>query len=473
MNRASELSAIIEQKREAYISLSNALWEKAETAFQEHQSAELICRVLEEEGFSVERGVAGLQTGFTGSYGNGHPVVAILGEFDALPGLSQLPGLARPEEAESGGNGHGCGHNLLGTGSLAAAVAVKEYMERTGLQGTVRYYGCPAEESGSGKAYMVRDGLFQDVDIALSWHPYIASVVQNLSSLANYAVKFKFYGKSAHAAAAPHLGRSALDAVELMNVGVNYLREHMPQDARVHYAVTNTGGSSANVVQAYAEVSYLIRSPRQQQVVELYSRVHDVAAGAALMTGTRMETEFEGAAANLIPNRKLAEVMDTSLSATGVPVYDDADWQYAEEIRATLSQEDLLAALYGMDMQTALKVRSKAIADVIVPLNPAEPVMPGSTDVADVSWIVPTAQCMTTCWALGTALHSWQVVAQGTMPIAHKGMLQAAKVIAGTAIAAMEDPQIIAAAKAEHAERLQGQSYMSLIPDGWLPPQTS
>lgn len=472
MNRTAKISAVIEHKRESFITLSNTLWELAETAFKERQSAEAICQGLEREGFAVERQVAALQTGFIGSYGSGQPVVAILGEFDALPGLSQLQGRARPEAAEPGGNGHGCGHNLLGTGSLAAAVAVKDYMESTGLQGTVRYYGCPAEESGSGKAYMVREGLFSDVDLALSWHPYTAALVQHLSSLANYAVKFKFHGKSAHAAAAPHLGRSALDAVELMNVGVNYLREHMIPEARVHYAVTNTGGPSANVVQAYAEVAYLIRCPKQQQVIELYNRVHDIARGAALMTGTVMETEFEGAAANLIPNKTLAEVMHANLTATGIPDYDTADLQYAADIRATLSPEDLYAALYGMDPQTALKVKDKAIADVIIPLYPVEPVMPGSTDVADVSWVVPTVQCMTACWAMGTALHTWQVVAQGTMPIAHKGMLQAAKVIAGTAIEAMENPQIIAAAKAEQAERLRGQSYVSMIPDGQLPPRS-
>ncbi|WP_151733098.1 M20 family metallopeptidase [Paenibacillus tengchongensis] len=471
MTRMAVLSEIIEAKRESFTALSDELWAKAEVAFTERQSAELLCGALEQEGFRVERQVAGLETGFVGSYGSGHPVIAILGEFDALPGLSQKAGLARPEPIAEGGNGHGCGHNLLGSGALAAAVAVKDYMQRTGLKGTVRYYGCPAEEYGSGKAYMARAGLFDDADLALSWHPYTAALVQNLSSLANYAVKFKFTGRSAHAAASPHLGRSALDAVELMNVGVNYLREHMIPEARVHYAITDSGGASPNVVQAYAEVSYLIRAPKQHQVTELYSRVYDIAKGAALMTGTSVETEFEGAAGSLIPNRKLAEVMHANLTAAGIPDYDAEDWRYAEAIRATLSPEDIQAALYGMDPRTALRLKDKAIADEVIPLYPVEPVMPGSTDVGDVSWVVPTAQCMTACWALGTALHTWQTVAQGTLPLAHKGMLQAAKTIAGTAIEALENPAVIAEAKTEHRERLQGQAYMPLIPEGQMPPR--
>ncbi|WP_150265472.1 M20 family metallopeptidase [Paenibacillus tepidiphilus] len=471
MTRLAIISEIIDAKRDVFTGLSDKLWEKAEVAFTERASAELLCQALEEEGFRVERQAAGLETAFVGSYGSGHPVVAILGEFDALPGLSQRAGLSRPEPVVDGGNGHGCGHNLLGSGALAAAVAVKEYMQRTGLQGTVRYYGCPAEEYGSGKAYMARAGLFDDADLALSWHPYTAALVQNLSSLANYAVKFKFTGRSAHAAAGPHLGRSALDAVELMNVGVNYLREHMIPEARVHYAITDTGGTSPNVVQAYAEVSYLIRAPKQEQVTGLYSRVYDIAKGAALMTGTSVETEFEGAASSLIPNRTLGEVMHANLTAGGVPDYDADDLRYAEEIRATLSPEDVQAALYGMDPRTAMGLKDKAIADVIIPLYPVEPVMPGSTDVGDVSWVVPTAQCMTACWALGTALHTWQVVAQGTRPIAHKGMLQAAKAIAGTAVEALENPEVIAKAKAEHKERLQGQSYVPLIPEAQMPPR--
>lgn len=473
MNLQTIISDYIEKKSEKFIYLSDKIWETPEICFEEHQSAEFLCQALKEEGFQVERGVANLQTGFIGSFGHGKPVVAILGEFDALTGLSQKKGISRNEQVIPGGNGHGCGHNLLGTGAFAAAVAIKEYMLERGLQGTVRYYGCPAEEAGSGKAYMASKGLFDDADFALSWHPGTMSGLMNVSSLANYAVRFQFTGKSAHAAAAPHLGRSALDAVELMNIGVNYLREHMIPEARVHYAITDTGGKSPNVVQAFAEVSYLIRAPKKQQVMELYNRVFNIAQGAALMTGTTMNVTFEGTASNLIPNSTLADVMYKNLTAVGVPSYDEHDQQFAKEIRATLTPEDRLAAFAGMDKETVKKVKEKDIMDVIAPQLKQEFTLAGSTDVGDVSWVIPTMQCLTTCFALGTPLHTWQVVSQGAMPIAHKGMLQAGKVIACTAIELMENPAIIEKAKAELRERLDGESYISLIPENHRPPRNA
>lgn len=471
MNRQKLVAQLIEQKRDLFITVSDKVWETPEIYFEEHQSAEILCEALEAEGFAVTKGIAGLETGFVASFGSGKPVVAILGEYDALTGLSQKKGRVQNDPIVPGGHGHGCGHNLLGAGALAAAVAIKDYMEKTGLQGTVRYYGCPAEEAGSGKAYLARAGSFADVDLALSWHPGTTPGIMNISSLANYSVRFQFHGKSAHAAAAPHLGRSALDAVELMNVGVNYLREHMIPEARVHYAITDAGGASPNVVQPYAEVVYLIRAPKKQQVKELYDRVYDIARGAALMTGTTMETAFEGTASNLVPNTILAKVMHENLVAIGVPTYDESDQQFAEEIRATLSAEVLNAALAGVDRETAKQLKGKAIADVVGPPLPFEFVLPGSTDVGDVSWVVPTMQCTTTCWALGTPFHTWQVVSQGAMPIAHKGMLQAGKVIASTAIEAMENPVIIEQARAEWQERLDGETYSSLIPDSVEPPK--
>lgn len=465
------ISDYIEGRRETFITLSDKIWGMPELHFEEFKSAECICQSLEKEGFQVEKEAAGLQTAFIGSFGSGKPVVAILGEFDALPGLSQKKGLTNHVPISEGGHGHGCGHNLLGTGAFAAAVAIKEYMEKTGLNGTVRYYGCPAEENGSGKAYLTRAGKFDDVDFALSWHPETKPIIMNFSSLANYAVRFVFHGKSAHAAAAPHLGRSALDAVELMNVGVNYLREHMIPEARIHYAITDTGGTSPNVVQAHAEVAYLIRAPKKKQVVELSNRVNDIAKGAALMTGTKVEAVFEGAASDLIPNDILAEVMHRNLTAIGVPSYDEADQKYAQEIRDSLAPEDREAALAGLDHDTALKLKDKSIADIIPPFSKKEILLSGSTDVGDVSWKVPTMQCMTTCWALGTPFHTWQVVSQGAMPIGHKGMLQAGKVIAATAIEVMGNPDILEQAKAEHQERLAGETYFSLIPDEQEPPR--
>lgn len=470
MNVQNFISDYIGQRKDTFIQLSDQLWRVPEIAFEEEQSADYLCQALEAEGFHVEKDVAGLETAFIASFGSGTPVVAFLGEYDALPGLSQKQGLTRHEPVLEGAPGHGCGHNLLGTGSLAAAAAVKEYMEQNGLKGTVRYYGCPAEEKGSGKAYMTRAGLFDDVDFALSWHPETKPVIMNFSSLANYAVKFVFHGKSAHAAATPHLGRSALDAVELMNVGVNYLREHMIPEARIHYAITDPGGTSPNVVQAYAEVSYLIRAPKKKQVVELYERVANIAEGAALMTETKVERLFEGAASDLVPNRNLAAVMYKNLEAIGVPTYDEADHQYAKAINESLAKEERETAYAGLDKATAAKLKGKYITDFIPPFDPEKEVMlSGSTDVGDVSWIVPTMQCMTACWALGTPFHTWQVVSQGTMPIAHKGMLQAGKVLAATAIEVMENPDLLAKAKQEHQERLDGEGYFSLIPEGEEP----
>lgn len=465
MQLQQAVSNIIEQKKEMFVEISDKIWDVPELNFQEYRSSEYLGKALEVEGFQVERGVAGLKTAFVGSYGTGKPIIAILGEFDALAGLSQKKGFTHPDPVVDGGNGHGCGHNLLGTGSFAAVVAIKEYMTTHNLKGTVRFYGCPAEENGSGKAFMTRAGLFDDVDIALSWHPWDVPGLMNVRTLANYAARFKFKGKSAHAAAAPHLGRSALDAVELMNVGVNYLREHMVPDARVHYAVTDTGGASPNVVQANAEVVYLIRAPQKEQVKSLYDRVFDIAKGAALMTGTTFEVEFEGTASNLIPNTVLADVMYKQLSEVELPFYDEADRAFAKEIRSTLSQEDLNNALAGLDKDTAIQLKEKDIADLIPPYRTTEAVLSGSTDVGDVSWLVPTMQCLTTCFALGTPLHTWQVVSQGAMPIAHKGMLYAGKVLAATAIEALENPKIIEAAKAELEERLDGEEYVSLIPD--------
>ena len=464
------ISDLVEQKKEKFIEISDKIWGSPELHFEEYQSSEYLCQALESEGFKVERGVAGLETGFVGSYGSGHPIVAILGEFDALPGLSQKSGVAAFDPIIPGGNGHGCGHNLLGTGSFAAAVAVKDYMDNHGLTGTVRYYGCPAEENGSGKAYMARAGLFNDADAAFSWHPKTVPSIMHVSSLANYSVKFKFTGKSAHAAAAPHLGRSALDAVELTNVGVNYLREHMIQEARVHYAVTDTGGTSPNVVQAYAEVLYLIRAPKQKQVQDLYKRVQDIAKGAALMTGTAVEEAFVGTASDLVPNEVLAKLMHKNMVALDVPSYDEADYQFAEKIQASLSKEDIEADLAGLDKESVKLLKEKVIADIIPPLG-REGHLAGSTDVGDVSWNVPTTQCMTATWALGTPFHTWQAVSQGVMPIAHKGMLQAGKIIAATAIEAMENPAIIEAAKAEWQDRLAGEAYLSLIPKDAEPPK--
>ncbi|MFD0826492.1 M20 family metallopeptidase [Neobacillus sp. M.A.Huq-85] len=458
MDFRTRLSQIIEEKREKLIQVSDKIWSFAETGFEEFQSAELLCKTLEEEGFSVEKGIADIETAFIGSYGSGKPVIAFLGEFDALTGLSQNGGTTQPAPVKAGGNGHGCGHNLLGTGSLAAAIALRTYMIENNIEGTVRYYGCPGEEIGGGKTFLARAGVFDDVDFALTWHPGTTNNIWSARTLACYEVYFKFKGKSSHAAATPHLGRSALDAVELMNIGVNYLREHIIPEARVHYAITNTGGLSPNVVQAEAEVLYFVRAPRVSQTEEIYQRVCDIARGAALMTGTAVEIDLASALSNVIPNTTLEKAMYESFVELGVPEHNEEELQFAQKIRTTLAEAD---KKFEVEKNRALA--GKDMADLINPFSPDE-FMAGSTDVGDVSWIVPTAQCMTACEPLGTPLHTWQIVATGTTSLAHKGMLHAGKIMAATAVDVLQQPELIEKAKAELVERRNGEEYVCPLP---------
>lgn len=462
---------VIQDKKDEFIKVSDFIWEHPETRFEEKRSSAALQRSLEEEGFQVQAGVAGLDTGFIASYGSGHPIIAILGEFDALEDLSQQKGMSEQMPIVKGGNGHGCGHNLLGTGALAAAVAVKEYLDVHQMNGTVRYYGCPGEESGGGKVFMVREGLFDDVDFALSWHPSDHTSVMNITSLATYTVSFRFEGRSAHAATAPHLGRSALDAVELMNVGINYLREHIVPEARIHYAITNAGGMAPNVVQAYADAVYSIRAPQRAQLDEIFERVIDIAKGAALMTGVKMSYQLEGGYSELIPNRTMADVMYETIQEIGNPEYTDDEVQFASEIHKTFSEKEVLQSVLSFDRETRRKLLNSPIASFIPPLSEAENLMYVSTDVGDVSWVVPTMQCTTTTWALGTAPHTWQVVSQGAVSYAHKAMLQAGEIMAATALKMIVSPDLLAAAKEEHRERLEGQKYTAPIPEDLKPPR--
>lgn len=469
--KKNKILEIINAKKDIFTDVSDSIWEYAETRFQEHKSADLFCKVLEDEGFKVERAIADISTAFVGSFGNGKPVIAILAEYDALSGLSQKANIDRKEPVVEGGNGHGCGHNLLGAGSLAAAVAVKDYLKGNNIEGTICLYGCPGEEGGSGKAFMAREGVFDDVDIALCWHPFAQNGMFSVSSLANYQVYYKFYGKSSHAAASPHLGRSALDAVELMNVGVNYLREHIIPEARIHYAVTNTGGNSPNVVQAEAEVLYLIRAPKASQVQEIYERVCDIAKGAALMTQTRCEIVFDKACSNFIPNNTIEEILYENFKEAGAPHFNEKDKECAKKMAETLSDSDLENELGTIKMFTGGKgkkiikdLKEKELSEVILPYVHYSGILAGSTDVGDVSWLVPTGQVMTACYALGTPGHSWQMVAQGKTDFAHKGMLTAAKVLAMTVLDILMDPQIIYKAKEELKEKLDGETYVCPIP---------
>lgn len=456
----------IDSQRAQFTALSDQIWNLAELRYEEFASTDLHVRMLEAAGFRVTRGVADIPTAFVAEAGNGGPVIGILGEYDALSGLSQEAGAftCHPSSEIANGNGHGCGHHLLGTAAHLAAAAVKTHLERTGQPGTVRFYGCPAEEGGSGKTFMARAGVFDDLDAALSWHPHVYTGIFPAGSLANIQAYFRFTGTASHAAASPHLGRSALDAVELMNVGVNYLREHMLPEARVHYAVTHTGGLSPNVVQANAEVLYLVRAPRNDQAADLFERVKNVARGAALMTDCQVEIVFDKACSNLLENAVLNQVMYGHLRALGSAGFDAEDAALADAYqRQTLSAQDIETSSRSLNQAWR---DPKALFDGIDPYEPGKgrPIC-GSTDVGDVSWVTPTAQCHTSCYAFGTPPHSWQWVAQGKTALAHKGMMLAAKTMAATAIDLLGSPDTLARAKAELLERRGGRPYVCPIPD--------
>ena len=462
----------IQTNQNKFIDLSNRVWDFSELGFTEKNSSELLARTLEEAGFTVQRGVADIPTAFVASFGEGRPVIAILGEYDALPGLSQecLP-YRKPRQ--EGGNGHGCGHNLLGVASLAAAVAVQQAIIAGDVRGTVRYYGCPAEENGCGKTFMVREGAFKDVDLSLCWHPDVVNGILGINVLANIKVNFRFHGQAAHAAADPYNGRSALDAVELMNVGANYLREHLIPEARIHYIITNGGGSAANVVPPLAESQYIIRAPLMSQVDEIYPRVVDIARGAALMTGTEVETIFQKGMSNLVLNDTITDVFHEKMVEIGAPQYSHEEVKFAEEIGTTFPEGDirgLIIKAFGSAAESLIPdVKNGQLLSTIMPNTHTDYVLPGSTDVGDVSWVTPTGQITTACLALGTPGHSWQTVAQSGMGIGQKGMLFAGKAMALTALEFMANPARLKAARDEFEQKIGKTPYVCPIPDDVKP----
>ena len=456
----------VDQHREAFVGLSDRVFDTPETLYGEFKSAAAHKAMLEEQGFRVTEGAAGIPTAVLGEAGDEGPVIAILGEFDALPGLSQEAGVAEHRPLEHGGNGHGCGHNLLGSAAMLAATAVKDWLAASGVKARVRYYGCPAEEGGAAKAFMVREGLFDDVEVAISWHPATYTAVSRSFSLANTRIDFTFHGKAAHAAGAPELGRSALDAVELMNVGVNYMREHMPDDARVHYAYLDAGGVAPNVVQHQATVRQLIRARDLPGLRQLVDRVKKIAEGAALMTETRVEHKVFSAVSNLLGNTVLEEAMQVELDKLGPVAFDDADKAFAADIQKTLTPDDIAVSY----RRVGLEPQGESLCEFVAPLDNDGQGGEGSTDVGDTSWAVPTVQARVATCAVGTPFHTWQVVAQGKAPAAHKGMVYAAKVMAATAKRLIEDPATREAAKAEHKACLEKTPYICPIPDDVAPP---
>ena len=467
MQNTEEVWRLVDSRKDEYEQLSDRVWGTPELAYTEHRSCAEHVAMLEQEGFRVTRDVAGIPTAVMGEAGEGGPVIAILGEYDALPGLSQEAGVAEKRPIPGDGFGHGCGHNLLGSASLLAAAAVKDYLEQNGLEGRVRYYGCPAEEGGAAKGFMVRAGAFKDVDVAISWHPAAFSGVNEAVSLANTRIDFTFHGRASHAAAAPHLGRSALDAVELMSVGVNYMREHMPSDARIHSAILDAGGIAPNVVQARAKVRYLIRATDLPGLQKLIERVKKIAEGAALMTETRVEQRVISGVSNLLGNTPMEKAMHDNLMRLGPPSFDDADREFAAKIQGTLSDEDIESAFSRAGMPVK---KNAPLCDAIIPLEARGAKMVGSTDVGDVSWVVPTVQARGATYAIGTPGHSWQLTAQGKTDAAHKGMVHVAKVMAGTAIDAIRDETLVARAKADLAARTKETPYVSPLPAEIDPP---
>jgi aminobenzoyl-glutamate utilization protein B len=444
----AQLDAAVRAQADSAWDMACKIWEWAEPGYQEKKSAALLAAALEKAGFKVERGVAKIPTAFTATIGSGKPVVGILSEYDALPGLAQeaVP-FRRPR---SGSYGHGCGHHLFGTASAMACIALAEQIKACKLKGTLRFYGCPAEEGGSAKAFMTRDGLFDDCDATLHWHPASRNAAGDQSSLARVAVKFRFHGTSAHAASAPEQGRSALEAVALTNHAVALLREHTPDGTRIHHVITD-GGGAPNVVPDFAEVYYYVRHPRADVVRGLYARLLKCAQAGALATETKLEIVSEGGIVEMLPNTALAAVAGANLVRLNDLAYGPQEEQFAARIQSTLTAP--------RPLDSVSRVEESARTSGM-----------GSTDVGDVSWVVPTAGFTTACWVPGTPAHSWQAVAAGGTTIGRKGMVLAARTLAATAWDLLDDPKFLSKAKAEHRDQLAGRKYRPLIEPTQQPP---
>jgi aminobenzoyl-glutamate utilization protein B len=460
----------VDDHTEDLIDLSTKIWNYAELGLQEYQSSKLLANKLEKEGFSIEMGVAGMPTAFVATWGKGKPVIGILGEYDALPGLSQKLA-AKKEPIIPDASGHGCGHNIYGVAAAGGAIAAKEWMEKGGMDGTIKFYGCPAEETLVGKVFMARDHVFDDADVSLTWHPNSVNSLWASRSLAMNSVKFNFYGKSAHAAANPEAANSALKAVQLMDIGVNFLREHLIDPIRIHSTITN-GGGAPNVVPDKAQIWYYIRAPHRSEVVETYEKLINIAKGAALMTGTDYNIDFITGCYDMLPNKVLGQVLLNNFKKVGAPSFDEQDMKLAKELTDTFDQgmKEVVVKTSGAPNNLLDKILHD---EVIEPYDEGK-CMSGSTDVADVSWNIPTAQFTTACAPIGTPGHSWQNVVAVGSTIGQKGMITAAKVIGLSVVELIENPSLVAQAQDEFRNEIKHKGgYVSSLPDGLKPPLPS
>jgi len=450
----------IDEREVELRALSKTVWDYAEIGLREEKSAAALIAYLKKEGFSVRSGVGNMPTAFLASFGESKPIIGFLGEYDSLAGVSQKTVPTR-EDVIPGGPGHGCGHNLLGVGSLAAAIALKKELEAGRVDGTVRFYGCPAEETLIGKVFMAKAGAFDDLDAAITWHPWVTNGVWGSQHLAMNSVRFSFQGRTAHAASAPHMGISALDAVELMNVGVNFLREHVIQEARLHYVITN-GGGQPNVVPALAEVWYYVRAPHRYQLEEIYPRILKIAEGAALMTGAHLEVKFQVGCYDYLPNRVISEALLESFRRVGAPKFDQEDFAFARVIEKSFGPGQKLSVLTANNVPREFAELS--LHEDVAPIFDWGKPMPGSTDVGDVSWITPTAQLTAATFVMGTPAHSWQATAAAGMGIGQKAMIAGAKAMALAGYELMTKPDLLQKAKETFLKDTGGKPYVSPLP---------
>ena len=470
MNEAKKAAlAAIDEKKDLIAQVADKVWDYAELSMQEVKSAALFVKVLKAEGFQVEEGICNIPTAFSASYGSGKPVIGFLAEYDALSGLSQAAGSTEYHELVKGGSGHGCGHNLLGAGAMAAAIGMKHYLEQTGCPGTVILYGCPGEEGVASKAYMAREGLWYGLDAALTWHAGDCNEVATGSTNSCIQMLYTFHGLASQASTAPERGRSALDAVELMNVGVQFLREHMPHDARVHYSILDAGGASPNVVQHQASVLYMIRSNFVKDCMALHQRVDKIAQGAALMTDTTIERRFVDGLSDTVCNHALEKLLYDNFAQLGVPECTPQEHEFMEKLSATYDGSDVPSGV-GAHSDPAFAEQVKALQtshfnDFLMPLYQGSAFNAGSTDVGDVSYQCPTAQIHLAVWPNNVPCHSWQVVSCNKTPLAHKATVHAGKVLCAAAIDLLTQPELLSLAKAEFQKRTAGGYTCPIPPD--------